>query len=175
MFHETHFPFHSHTQPTSFPSDIYLPSFSYSCVDDSSTFPSFPLSVSDSDGTHNSPNSANDVSGSSIIHDLSDATITTTDAIRKSTRVHKPPYYLSSYQCNNVSTLSAHWCNLVHVSYISSHCTLVESSFYTEAAAHSLWVATMEAELYALHKNHTWDLVPLLAKKKKNQQFQMGL
>eukprot|EP00253_Pinus_taeda_P026530 PITA_26530 len=46
----------------------------------------------------------------------------------------------------------------------SWHCHLVQSSdpqSYAEAAGHPSWESAMEEEYNSLHKNQTWDLVPL--------------
>lgn len=112
MFHETHFTFHSHTQPTHFPAGIYLPSVSQSCFDDNFLLSSESLSNYNSrDATISTPH--NDHSDSSILHDLSEVVNHSidshqTDAVRQSTRVDKPTAYLTDYHCNNVTVPSVH-------------------------------------------------------------------
>lgn len=180
VFHETHFPFHSHTQPTLFPSEIYLPSYSSNCDVENHTysFPSvteLPPVVSDN---IESPNSFHDSVDSSNLHDLSDSISSDSQSVpvnipsseillRKSTRTHKPPSYLTSYKCNSAST-STHWCNLVQVSIKdpAPKCSIKEPVSYQEAAADPMWVTAMQNELKALHLNQTWDLVPLPTDKK---------
>ena len=38
--------------------------------------------------------------------------------------------------------------------------SIIEPKSYSQALKHSGWKEAMELELAALHKNHTWDLVP---------------
>ena len=82
--------------------------------------------------------------------------------LRRSSKVHKPPSYIHFYQCN----ASSQWCNLVKHSSPAPSCTLVEPKSYEEAAANPLWVEAMQAELAALHKNNTWEVVPVPPGKK---------
>lgn len=100
IFHEIHFPFHSHTRPTLYPTDIYLPS-----VTELSTFDTSDTDVLlDSSAEHDPTNSTNTAASSSAeqssstphfppdVHDLS--TDVTLD-LRRSNRVHKTPGHFS--------------------------------------------------------------------------------
>lgn len=97
-----------HIQPTLCPADIYLPSMTASCVTD---IPEFDIQPDNSNSSLiHTDSPPTDIS--SEIHDTSPhfsphADNTTQPSIvpssfRKSTRIHKPPTYLSSYKCNVV-------------------------------------------------------------------------
>ena len=91
--------------------------------------------------------------------------------LRRSARPHKPPVYLQSYQCHtSTTTPTTHWCNLVtHDSSVHPSpalCDIVEPKSYLLASTNPLWIKSMETEIQALHKNHTWDLVALPPGKK---------
>ncbi|XP_074342061.1 uncharacterized protein LOC141679463 [Apium graveolens] len=176
VFHETHFPFHSQSLPIDYPATIYLPSVtSFYDSDDTINFPSTPSSdpqsvgsgVPDSVST-TTPTSVTTSNSFSVLQDLStDESLNVTTelpVIRKSTRIHKTPSYLSSYKCNTV-VCSTHWCNLVKTPSIQPACTIKELLSYKEAANNPVWIAAMQKELEALHTNNTWDLVPLPANK----------
>lgn len=72
-----------------------------------------------------------------MLHNLStDTTVQVAEPLRKSTRVSKPPAYMSSYKCNNVFKESdidkyhtQYWSNVVTLSppdFNASICELVE-------------------------------------------------
>lgn len=111
-FHETHFPYYKHSNPTQFPSEIYLPSFTHFDSDD---IVINATSAVDNNSTDTVPASDNnhilDHSDSSSIHDLS-SHVELPPVSRKSSRVHKPPAYLDSYKCNT-ALINTHWCNFV--------------------------------------------------------------
>ena len=96
--------------------------------------------------------------------------------LRQSTRLHKPPAYLSQYHCNTSSAaITNHWCNLVSFSSFPSSYktflatsseTLQEPSNYTEASSKPEWIEAMNKEIQALVTNNTWDLVDLPSGKK---------
>ncbi|KAL8133051.1 hypothetical protein AgCh_008493 [Apium graveolens] len=177
VFHETHFPFYSQSLPTDYPATIYLPSVtSFYDSDDTINFPSTPSSDPQSVGSgvpnsvpSTTPTSVTTSNSFSVLQDLStDESLNVTTelpVIRKSTRIHKTPSYLSSYKCNTV-VCSTHWCNLVKTPSIQPACTIKEPLSYKEAANNPVWIAAMQKELEALHTNNTWDLVPLPANKK---------
>lgn len=177
-FHESHFPYHTYSRTTDFPTAIYIPAMTSTHSSFSDTLPTDVLpseqhTNSPIDFTaHSSPGSTIN-SDSSIIQDLSphlststsDPSTTISVPLRKSSRISKPPTYLSSYKCNTVST-NSHWCNLVQVSSDYSKCSIKEPSTYNEAATQPLWIEAMSKEIQALHANHTWDLVTLPPGKK---------
>nr|XP_017248276.1 PREDICTED: uncharacterized protein LOC108219369 [Daucus carota subsp. sativus] len=84
--------------------------------------------------------------------------------LRRSSRAHKAPTYLSNYQCH--AFVSSHWCNLVQHQPTVTPCAVTEPTSYVEAATDPLWISAMQAEISALNKNHTWDLVTLPKGKK---------
>ena len=53
-----------------------------------------------------------------------------------------------------------------HQAFIASQSVWKEPSCYKEAALNEAWQAAMQAEIHALEKNNTWDLVPLPPGKK---------
>lgn len=176
IFHESHFPYHTTQAPTLFPTNIYLPVVTstnqFTEEIDLVSAPSAQVNnhVNESTSAISSPIHSpihSDLSvptDGSNVHDLSDVSnFPELSTLRKSTRIHKPPSYLSSYKCN----MTSHWCNLVLAPLKPvSKCTIKEPKSYKEAAEDPLWVQAMQTELTALDKNHTWDLVPLPVNKK---------
>ena len=109
---------------------------------------------------HDVSNTSMSTSGSDMVDLISN--VPSPVPLRRTSRVHKPPSYLHSYQCNT----SGHWCNLVQHSSPAPSCTLVEPKSYDEAANNPLWVEAIQTELAALYKNNTWEVVSLPPGKK---------
>lgn len=62
--------------------------------------------------------------------------------VRRSTRDHKTPSYLSDYKCNAV--VLNRWCNLVFTPTSSyTKCEISEPKSYKEATLSPVWVAAM--------------------------------
>ena len=95
--------------------------------------------------------------------------------ITKSTRVHKTPVYLQDYACNTAATahppslpydiadsLTYSHLDPPYQSYliIISACHQEPASF-SQAVQDPTWRATMDKEIEALEKTHTWVLTPL--------------
>ena len=104
--------------------------------------------------------------------------------LRRSSRAVKQPSYLQAYHCNQVSSvlaaspsqsdtshpLSSHL-SYQHLSpsYKSFCCSissLVEPTYYYQAASDPKWQHAMAAEIAAFEANHTWTLTLLPASKK---------
>ena len=74
---------------------------------------------------------------------VSDPVLAPSTSLRRSTRVRETPHHLSEFHC--YSTIA----------------TLHEPRSYREASTDPHWQQAMAAELQALAKTHTWDLVDL--------------
>ncbi|GAU42126.1 hypothetical protein TSUD_351000 [Trifolium subterraneum] len=108
--------------------------------------------------------------------------------IRKSLRISHPPGYLQDYHCNLITSTShqssaasssssqckfplSSFISYTHLSdaqkhYILNISTLIEPNTYEEAMCDEHWKTAINAELTALLKNKTWDLVTLPPHKK---------
>ncbi|WVY93987.1 hypothetical protein V8G54_033075 [Vigna mungo] len=98
---------------------------------------------------------------------------------RISTRLRKPPAYLSDYDCSplsfaNISSctryplqsyLSYSNCSNSHTVFYMSLSAIIEPTSFKEACQHYHWQQAMLAEIQALEKNQTWSLVRLPPKK----------
>ena len=142
--------------PTSFSSDLYLPSstpFTHmSHFDIPDVFLNtniFPQNTSSPD-----PSTTFDISSSQHI-------IPQENKIRHSTRPKKPPSYLNDYHCN---MSMPHWCNLV--SDLHDVTEIKEPETYEQAILDSKWITAMNTEIQALKDNQTWEEVPLPTGKK---------
>lgn len=94
----------------------------------------------------------------SEIHDLSTSgpvNFKNSSILRKSSRIHKPPSYLSSYHYNTFSK-SSYWCNLVLAPPISASCYIKEPKSYLEVVAGPLRVAVMQFRLRIITILGTW-------------------
>nr|XP_016499719.1 PREDICTED: uncharacterized protein LOC107818252 [Nicotiana tabacum] len=119
-------------------------------------------------------------------HSSPTSTQSETPILRKSNRTHKTPTYLKDYICTLPNTsqpatsqcspsLNALFSNLNHITHdvlcsesqhlVTNICHDSAPSSYREATLNPTWQAAMTQEFDALHANHTWDLVPLLAGK----------
>ena len=105
-------------------------------------------------------------------------------ALRRSSRVSKPPSYLQAYHCNQVtivptlnlpqsgtsyplsSFLSYDHLSPSYKSFCCSISSIVEPQFYSQAVSDPKWQAAMDAEIAALEANNTWTLTPLPPNKK---------
>ncbi|WVZ10350.1 hypothetical protein V8G54_014880 [Vigna mungo] len=99
---------------------------------------------------------------------------------RISTRLRKPPAYLSDYDCSPLSFANISFCTRYPLqSYLSySNCSnshtvfcmslsaIIEPTSFKEACQHDHWQQAMLAEIQALEKNQTWSLIRLPPKKK---------
>ncbi|KAL2923679.1 Retrovirus-related Pol polyprotein from transposon TNT 1-94 [Bienertia sinuspersici] len=123
----------------------------------------------------NSPSSSvkSSFDPSNLVIDITDTISTNTD-LRRSSRPHKVPSYLTDYKCNGSISSSSHWCNLVssisfsssHKSFLSSVCEYKEPKSFKEASTKPEWVEAMQKEIDALNKNNTWTFVDLPKGKK---------
>ena len=104
--------------------------------------------------------------------------------LRKSSRAVKQPSYLQAYHCNQVSSIIASFPSQLGTSHpLSSHLSyqhlsssykslycnissLVEPTYYYQAASDPKWQEAMTAEIVSLEANQTWTLTPLPAGKK---------
>ncbi|OIT06029.1 hypothetical protein A4A49_61421, partial [Nicotiana attenuata] len=98
--------------------------------------------------------------------------------VRKSTRVSKPPIWLSDYvrpnkqgQSNNCIYPLSDVIGYDHIStkyhsYLSQFSNEVEPTTFHEAAKDKRWVEAMQAKIKALEDNNTRELVPLPLGKK---------
>ncbi|KAL0549125.1 hypothetical protein IC582_013605 [Cucumis melo] len=102
----------------------------------------FPLSefTPDNELAQSAPTSATS-DQSSISYDSPKPTLDTPS--HRSTRVREPPIHLQDYHC------------------FSTIVSLVEPTSYPEASTDPLWQKSMNDELQALEKTHTWDYVDL--------------
>ena len=94
IFHEKHFPCHHKNQVDSTYATFFLPV--------TTLFPKPDISPQQSsyiDPVHSYQNTTNDI--------VSNENDTTNENVRRNTKVHKPPQYLSDYICNNIK-----WCNI---------------------------------------------------------------
>lgn len=74
--------------------------------------------------------------------------------------------------CNKAVT--THWCNLVQVSNMPSQHQRIDEALdlytkptaYKEVVVDSRWFSAMDAEIAALERNNTWDIVDLPKGKK---------
>ncbi|KAL8154536.1 hypothetical protein AgCh_000052 [Apium graveolens] len=179
VFYEQHFPFHLCNNPSQNTS-FFLP-----VVTEQTPFVDIVLPEIFTHISHTIPENSTSNSGStfnsriipetnSINHSFSDSLdLTDIPPLRKSTRNSKLPAHFSDYVCLQ-SSLTQHWCNLVHYSDLPpSHKALVttlgsftEPTSYEEAVIDPRWRDAMAKELDALQKNNTWILVDLPPGKK---------
>ena len=151
MFHETLFPFKSHT--ISIP-DATLDIFSQRAL-------SLPITSLPSEHSFSFSPSAPAMSEPPQPH--------------VSTRVCQPPKYLQDYHCSFFSghtststnhplssVLSYHRLSPTHHSFVNSLSSSIEPTTYFQAIAFPEWREAMAAKLRALESNGTWSLVPLL-------------
>ncbi|GAU47119.1 hypothetical protein TSUD_98960 [Trifolium subterraneum] len=153
----------------------------------SSSIPNYPSHTDIPSTSHNHISTdnhpaiiANDHSHSPQSHN----SIPSIHPTRKSTRISKPPPYLQNYHCNHITSIVHDSSETTHQS--SSNCKYPLSSFvsynnlssahkhyalnistinepntYEEAMCDVNWRNTINAELSALMKNNTWNLVQL--------------
>ena len=135
-----------------------------------------PNAISANSSTHNPLPS---------IPPITPSTVVSSAPLRKSSRVPKPPAYLTDFKCStivsdpltssanksgthyplstylNSSKLSsnyAHFCSLISV--------IPEPISYQEAVKDPNWQATMASEIAALEANQTWVITPLPTQKR---------
>lgn len=93
-----------------------------------------------------------------------------TDVLRRSTRVSKPPTWLSSYaHCAStalVVSVADHPVSFAFNCFLTSLTTTADPLFFSQAVLHEHWIAAMNIELDALERNDTWDVVELPPGKK---------
>ena len=181
IFHETYFPFHSHTVfegilPTS--ADLGDPSFS----DESLHFVHHPHPNPPTLQYTSQPTVEDHGVGSPPTPAVADALQSSSPAaapdvlaLRSTGRPHHQPAYLNDYVYSQVvQQPPAHWCNLVafsqlppqHQAHLSHLSTVSEPHSYAEASMHQGWLEAMNKEISALEANNTWDLVYLPPGKK---------
>lgn len=66
-----------------------------------------------------------------------------TVSLRRSTRTHKTPFYLSSYMCHATillptNSVRSYWCNLVQYKFTHKPCSITEPTCYINASKDSL-------------------------------------
>ncbi|KAL4354653.1 hypothetical protein GQ457_06G014570 [Hibiscus cannabinus] len=111
---------------------------------------------------------------SSHLHDISTSIPGSSSplALRKSSRVSKPPNWLQDYvhSCHSSSVSGTYpisdYISYLHLpsstqSFLSSTSILVEPNSYSEGKQHPIWIQAMKDELLALESNGTWSVVPL--------------
>ncbi|XP_075658622.1 uncharacterized protein LOC142628397 [Castanea sativa] len=106
--------------------------------------------------------------------------------LRRSTRPTKPPFYLASYHCNQISSALIPVPSIsgkgtshplpTYISYVNlspsykSFCcaisSILEPIFYHKAASNPKWQDAMDAEINALEANNTWTITSLPPSKK---------
>lgn len=104
--------------------------------------------------------------------------------LRRSSRPIKHPFYLQAYHYNQVSFVlvaslsrsstshplsshvSYHHISSSYKSFFCSISSLVEPTYYYQAASNPKWQEVMAIEIAALKANHTWTLTPLPTGKK---------
>ncbi|KAL2924831.1 Retrovirus-related Pol polyprotein from transposon TNT 1-94 [Bienertia sinuspersici] len=103
-----------------------------------------------------------------------------TELPRRTARQHKPPVWLSDYECNaqkgRVATQADEYTHIsgmaitgVQNQFSAFLSTLINDQDpvkYEEAVKHSQWVKAMNEEIEALERNNTWKLTPLPPGKK---------
>ena len=161
IFHESIFPFHSHS-----PTENLIDPFPYLVLPVSSL--DIPTSIDPPIVSQPSTQSSTSPTSQSL------------QPIKRSSRLVKPPSYLRDFHCNLLQVqypaCSSHLSYSTyplsnHISYhslspayrhfiltVSSH---FEPQFYHQAVKFPEWRTTMKDELDALEQNHTWSIVPL--------------
>ena len=90
--------------------------------------------------------------------------------LRMSSRLSKQPLWLTDYVSNHsagnalyplAASISYDHLSPTYQTYLQAFFAVVEPTSYKEAILDNRWLEAMQAELQALHDNHTWDLVPL--------------
>ena len=174
MFHEQHFPFHHHTSTSELAfipfHDVFLPN----TTPHPSGIPDDEPDIFQNLGTspdNNQPSPSLDLSNDSP--EIPTLSTISSSEIRQSTRIHKPPSYLSDYLYPTISS-SNFKCNAVeysslpqkHQALLAHSSQIPEPTSFLEAASDQNWVKVMEQELKAFTDNETWDVVPLPTHKK---------
>lgn len=95
--------------------------------------------------------------------------------LRRSTQPKKAPAYLNDFHFNVISTCNASHSDTLyplssvlsysklphsHLKYTLSLSTNDEPTSYNQTIQHHHWIKAMDAELAALHNNHTWPDLP---------------
>lgn len=101
----------------------------------------------------------------------SQAPFVSTNEVRRSSRTHKPPVWLSDYilkdqgNANYCYPLSqVIWYDQLSLSFstaLSSYSTIIEPTSYQEAVQDPKWIDAIKVEVQALEDNATWSIVPL--------------
>lgn len=99
--------------------------------------------------------------------------------LRRSSRQHQPPAYLSNYHCNtghltNSPSIPRHWCNLVSFNQLPPQIqnglhtisNYHEPTYFSQASKDPNWINAMQQEIQALQANNTWELTDLPPGKK---------
>ena len=144
----------------------------------------FPFAESEKDGKDNpfilapsqNINVIDEVSGQEMRQEAATGSEDTAPAeveqpIRRSTRQHTMPQYLSDYVCCNDVQNKACCCTLTNLSVwpkiaqgaavTSTDLAITEPQSYWEAASDPGWKEAMDRELEALNVNNTWEIVSL--------------
>lgn len=148
VFHETIFPLNgSSTKPYQTPLPVPLP-YTSTPSDDLDLFVE------------------NDIPTSSVNSDSSQQVAI---PVRKSTRISKPPSWLTTYAhlaSSSVDPVTPHIVSPAFNCFLASLTATKDPVTFSQAVLHEHWITAMNIELEALERNHTWEITELHPSKK---------
>lgn len=194
IFHETIFPFQNVQSCTTSASNFHLPvpvqdNLFNSNIQNTDLIPVAQPTIdhSTSPSLNNPVLNTPEISTTPILNNPAVNSLDHDQPVRRSTRTHNAPIYLSDYICNhakanitqnsssclvncdhtitNFCSFPKHFCSTSFLNHNRKMFTLLsitnEPQTFEEAVTIPEWKQAMLKEFDALNANHTWDLVPL--------------